>query len=81
MSMYYEGYQQAREEVSKMSMSELLGYLDALYGRDNLPEDYTLEQLRLEAYDQCKRDFTDTSSPEFEQVEFYKKLHRAMSAG
>lgn len=78
MPMYYEGYQQARDEVSKMSMSDLLDYLDALYGRDNLPENYTLEELRREAHDQCRRDFTDTSSREFETVDFYTKLHKAM---
>ena len=64
MSMYYPGYQQARDAIAVMSEDELLDQLDALYGRDHLPENYTLEELRLEAYEQCRRDFTDTSSKE-----------------
>lgn len=81
MPMYYEGYSEAREEIKKMSEDDLLGYLDDMYGRDNLPEDYTVEDLRLEALSQCKRDFTDTSSNEYDLVIFYSKLHRAMKAG
>ena len=76
--MYYEGYGKARKEVSGMSEADLLTHIDTLYGRDNLPENYTLEELRIEALDQCRRDFTDTSSREFETVEFYKRLHKAM---
>ena len=78
MSLYYEGYDKAREAISKMDEADLLVQIDALFGRDNLPENYTLEELRLEAYAQTKRDFTDTSSHEFEMVDFYTKLHRAM---
>lgn len=81
MPMYYEGYSEAREIIRKMSDEELLGYLDDMYGRDNLPENYTHEDLVNEALDHCRRDFTDTSSPEYEQVQFYKKLHQAMRAG
>jgi len=81
MSMYFEGYSEAREEIKKMSEDDLLGYIDDMYGRENLPEDYTVEDLRLEALNQCKRDFTDTSSNEYDLVMFYSKLHRAMKAG
>jgi len=81
MSMYFEGYSEAREEIKKMSEDDLLGYIDDMYGRENLPEDCTVEDLRLEALSQCKRDFTDTSSNEYDLVMFYSKLHRAMRAG
>ena len=81
MSMFYEGYDKARSAIAVMDEADLLSQIDALYGRDNLPENYTLEELRLEAYAQTKRDFTDESSKEFEMVDFYTKLHRAMSAG
>ena len=80
MSMYHEGYSKAREEVSNMSESELLEYIDGMYGTDNLPLDYTFDDLRTEALDQCRRDFTDTSSKEYEQVQFYTKLHKAMKS-
>lgn len=81
MSMFYEGYDKARAAVANMDEDQLLSQIDALYGRDNLPENYTLEELRLEVYAQVKRDFTDESSKEFEMVDFYTKLHKAMRAG
>lgn len=79
MAMYYEGYDKARTAVANMDEAALLSQLDALYGRDNLADDYTLEELRNEVYAQVKREFTDTSSKEYELVEFYTKLHRAMT--
>ena len=42
MSMYFEGYQQARQEVQAMNENDLLEYVDGMYGRENLPEDYTV---------------------------------------
>ena len=78
MSMYFEGYKEAREEIGNMNEDDLLGYIDDMYGRENLPEDHTVEDLRAEALNQCKRDFTDTSSNEYDLVMFYSKLHKAM---
>lgn len=78
MPLYYEGYDKARAAIAEMDEADLLAQIDALFGRDNLPENYTLKELRQEAYEQTKRDFTDTSSPEFEMVDFYTKLHHAM---
>lgn len=78
MSLYYEGYQEARWEVLSMTSQELLEHIDGLYGRENLPKDYTIEELRAEALRQTKQDFTDVSSKEYEQVEFYSKLFIAM---
>ena len=78
MSMYHEGYKEAREAVNKMTEAELLEYLDALYGRDNLPENPTVEQIRYEALAQCRRDFTNTDSKEYETVQFFQELHKAM---
>jgi len=76
--MYFEGYDKAKAEVAKMDEAALLEQIDTLFGRDNLPENYTLEELRAEAQDQTRRDFTDTSSKEYEMVEFYTKLHKAL---
>lgn len=78
MALYYEDYDKARAAIAEMDEADLLAQIDALFGRDNLPENYTLEELRLEAYAQTKRDFTDTSSPEFKMVDFYTKLYKAM---
>lgn len=56
-SRYYPGYQEANYVVQKMSEQELLDHIDGLYGRDNLPENYTLEDLRREAIEQTRKDF------------------------
>lgn len=56
-SMYYPGFQEAKDSVYKMSEQQLLDHIDGLYGRENLPEDYTLEELRLEAIEQTRKDF------------------------
>ena len=61
-----------------MDREDLLDYIDGLYGRDNLSEDFTFEELQREALMQCKKDFTDTSSNEYKQVQFYIKLYGAM---
>lgn len=80
MAMYFEGYAEARREVQKMNEQKLLDYIDSLFGRENLPESFTLEQLRNEALAQCRREFTDTTSAEYETVDFYTRLHAAMKA-
>lgn len=80
MSMYLEGYSKAREAVLAMDEMGLLDQIDALWGRANLPEDYSVEDLRHEALKQVQRDFTDTSSKTYETVEFYTRLHKAMKA-
>lgn len=61
MGYYHEGYNEARQWVMapERTEEELLGTLDSLYGRDELPEGYTLEDVRMEALDQTRRDFTD----------------------
>jgi hypothetical protein len=69
--MYYPGFQQARDAVSKMGADALLCYIDGLFGRDGLPENYTLDELRAEAQSQCKKEFTDTRSEEYERTQFY----------
>ncbi len=80
MSMYYPGYQKARDEVLKMDEEDLLCQIDALYGRDNLPDDYTIEELRSEALAQTRREWTDTSSNEYDQVRFWAGVVRANRA-
>jgi len=78
MPLFYEGFGKARDAVYNMDREELLDYIDGLYGRDNLSEDFTFEELQGEALLQCKKDFTDENSPEYEQVQFYTKLYKAM---
>ena len=78
MSLYYEGYSEARQKVFEMSREEMLDYIAGLWGTENLPDNFTLEELRNETLDQVRREFTDTSSKEHEVVDFYTKLYRAM---
>lgn len=77
MAYHYEGYSEAVQSVMKMSEPELLRYLDDLYGRDRLPENASLEEIRAEALRQCDEEFTDTQSHEYEQVQFWTKVVKA----
>jgi hypothetical protein len=77
MALYHSGYSEAREEIAKMNEQELLAYIDMLYGRDNLQFGDGVEAIRQEAFEQCRREFTNTSSREYEQVQFYTALHNA----
>jgi hypothetical protein len=79
MSYYHEGYNEARAWVTDESRTEeeLLEQLDTLCGRENLSEGYTMEELRLEALDQTARDFTDYSSPQYQEVQFWGAIHKA----
>jgi hypothetical protein len=74
MSMYFPGFQQARDAVSEMGADALLRYIDGLYGRAGLSDNYTLDELRAEAQRQCKEEFTDTRSEEYERTQFYVRL-------
>ena len=68
-SMYHPGYADARRFVSTASKEELLGQIDSLFGRDNLPCDYSLSELRTEAFEQVKKDFlTDWGKDQQEHI-------------
>jgi len=58
MKRFYDGYWQSREQVMNLSEEEYLQLIDALYGRENLPDNYTLEQLKQEALEQHKQEWT-----------------------
>jgi hypothetical protein len=77
MSLYYPGYSESREKVMHYTDAQLLDLLDALWGRDNLKCGYTHDDLLHEALDQHKREWTDETSAEYEQVQFYTKLLKA----
>jgi hypothetical protein len=77
MSLYYPGYSEARENVAKMSEPELLRLLDDLFGRDNMPDGATLEEIRAEAFRQLREEWMDRSSPEYEQTQFWIKIMQA----
>lgn len=74
MALFYEGYEKAKEAVRKMDRTELLEYIDNLFGRENLPEDFTDNDLLEEALKQTKEEFTDKHSPEYEQVVFWTNV-------
>jgi len=69
MMMDAEGYQQAVDEVMKMSGPELLRYLDSLYGRANLPRSCMIEDMRSEALLQTEKKF----GPDYERFLLNKR--------
>lgn len=71
MALFYEGYTKAIEAVRKMNQTQRLDHIDGLFGRDNLPDDFTDDDLVEEALTQTKEEFTNKSSPEYEQVTFW----------
>lgn len=78
MSYYHPGVNEALANVKAMTTEkQLFDVLDNLYGRDNLPEDYTFDDLKFEAIAQVQRDFTDTSSREYETVQMFVAIHKA----
>lgn len=78
MSLYYPGYAEARQWVlAQTDLGELLNYIDGLQGRGNLENATDLGEVKSEALRQCKEEFTDKSSPEYEQVEFWVGVYNA----
>jgi len=64
MIMDPKGYEEAIAAVMAMSAAELVQYLDATYGRDNLPRSCMVEDMRAEAIAQTERKF----GPDYERV-------------
>ena len=64
MIMDQKGYEEAVAAVLEMTGPELLKYLDATYGRDNLPRSCMVEDMRAEALAQTERKF----GPDYERV-------------
>ena len=71
MPLYYPGYSESRAAVERMADAQLLAMIDDLYGRDNLPENYTHDNLLAEALSQHREEWTDKDSPEHECVTFW----------
>ena len=71
MSLYYPGYGESRAAVERMTDDQLLALPDDLYGRDNLPENHTHDDLLAEALSQHREEWTDKDSPEHERVTFW----------
>ena len=72
MKLYHDGYRESCDSVYKMEKPELLALLDALFGRKNLPDEYTEQMLRAEAIRQVKQDFMTKEGRE--ELEFWKKV-------
>ena len=71
---HYEGYQAARAAVYRMSDDDLLQHIDGLWGRENLPEDYTRDDLLAEALEQTGKDWiTDYGKQQKRTWEGYAK--------
>lgn len=77
MALYYEGYREAADAANEMDLEGLLSVLDTLYGRDNLSYGDEIEEVRAEALRQIKKNFTDTSSSEYELFQFWTEVREA----
>ena len=77
MSYYFPGVDKAESKVKAMKTEgELLAVLDDLYGRDNLPDEYTFDMLKDEAIAQVRREWTDTSSNEYLMAQAIIFMHK-----
>lgn len=74
MALFYEGLQKAIDGVRTMDRTRLLNHIDNLFGRDELPENFSDQELLEEAIKQTKEEFTDKTSSEFEQVTFWTNV-------
>lgn len=73
---YYPGYYKSRSEVLNFTDRELYELLDALYGRDNLPDDPTHSDLLHEALQQHQMDWlTPEGKQEKEYLQRYARAH------
>ena len=77
MPLYYSGYSEAQDRVRHMTREQLFSLVDSLYGRNHLPYQPSDEELLQEALDQLRRDWTDTSSDEYAQLQFWAKLFKS----
>lgn len=78
MPYFYPGYAESRDNLYKMTDAELLGLLDDLFGREQLPDDYTHDDLLAEALRQHKEEWTDKGSQEYERVRFHVNAIKIM---
>lgn len=60
-----EGFQSALDYVSNLDQQGLLEQIDCLYGRDRLPEGYTVDQLKHEAIRQTRLDWLNSQCPDY----------------
>lgn len=77
MGMYHEGYQAAVNRALALDEAGLYRILDDLYGRDDLPEDPTVEDVRAEALRQLADEFRDDSDRRWSTVDLFVAIHRA----
>ena len=78
MSYYLPGFSAAYERVQFMTTAEeLYTVLDELYGRGNLPDNPTPDDIRFEALAQIRREYTDTESTEHQMAQLVIKAHKA----
>lgn len=72
--LFYPGVAEAAQRVRAMLFkADLLDVIDSLYGRENLPDDATVEQIRDEAVRQVHRDFRNPAGP-WDYVETMGKI-------
>lgn len=81
MGMYFPGFDKAMDRIDTLDEAWLYRILDALYGRDGLPGDPTIDDLRIEAKRQTREEFKDMSDPRWEEVDFWSRVHRERPTG
>ena len=73
-NFYYPGYGEAKRAVYNMSDDELLSHIDNLFGRNNLSDEFTHNELVAEAIEQTRKDFlTDYGRQQTKFLEGYAK--------
>jgi hypothetical protein len=78
MSLYHPGLFAALAAVDRMDREQCLRQIDALYGRDEIDEDATLDELRFEASRQTRLEFRNNASPDWEIVDLHVKIAREL---
>ncbi len=64
--MYFPEIRAALWAVENMTQDQLYAHLDILYGREHLPENPIIEQVRKEAVRQTRLDFLNSQHPDYE---------------
>jgi hypothetical protein len=77
MGLYHPGYDNARKRVLEGDLDYCLSVCDDLQGRGNIEDEDDLDEVRGEALDQLREEFTDKTSSTYEQVQFWGKVHKA----
>lgn len=78
--LYFPGLSAALDSVRRMDDAALLQHIDSLYGRQNLDDEPTHDDLEREALEQTRRDFRNPEArSEWDYIETMGKIALAIS--